>query len=127
MIRPLLLASASEIRLQLLQNAGLLVTAQPARVDEETIRAALEAEQAKPRDIADALAEVKAHCPTAAPGDAEMPLPRSRAPWFSAKRGCSAMSSSPPSPAARTAGTPWTGSGSTPVRAIPLYSRLEPS
>lgn len=60
MIRPLLLASASEIRLQLLQNAGLQVTAQPARVDEEAIRAALEAEQAKPHEIADALAEVKA-------------------------------------------------------------------
>ena len=60
MTRPLLLASASEIRLLLLRNAGLQVTAQPARVDEQTIRHALEAEGATPRDIADALAEVKA-------------------------------------------------------------------
>ena len=60
MSRPLLLASASEIRLQLLRNAGLEVTAVPARVDEEAIKAALVAEAAKPHDIADALAEVKA-------------------------------------------------------------------
>lgn len=60
MMRPLLLASASEIRLQLLRNAGLEVTAAPARVDEGAIRQALEAEGATPRDIADALAEVKA-------------------------------------------------------------------
>jgi septum formation protein len=60
MIRPLLLASASEIRLHLLQNAGLIVTALPARVDEESLRLALAAEAATPRDIADALAEVKA-------------------------------------------------------------------
>lgn len=60
MTRPLLLASASEIRLQLLRNAGLEVTAVPARVDEEAIKAALVAENAKPHDIADALAEVKA-------------------------------------------------------------------
>lgn len=60
MTRPLLLASASEIRLQLLRNAGLEVMALPARVDEEAIRQALESEEASPRDIADALAEVKA-------------------------------------------------------------------
>jgi septum formation protein len=60
MPRPLLLASASPIRLQLLRQAGLDATAQPARIDEATIRDALLAEQAKPRDIADALAEMKA-------------------------------------------------------------------
>jgi len=60
MSRPLLLASASETRLSLLRNAGLTVTALPARIDEESIRAALEAEGAHPRDIADALAEMKA-------------------------------------------------------------------
>ena len=60
MTRPLLLASSSAIRLQLLQAAGLVVTAQPARIDEATIRAALTAEGATPRDIADALAEMKA-------------------------------------------------------------------
>lgn len=60
MTRPLLLASASVIRLQLLRNAGLTVTAEAARIDEETIRQSLEAEQAKPREIADTLAELKA-------------------------------------------------------------------
>lgn len=60
MPRPLLLASSSETRLALLRNAGLEVTALPARIDEETIRQALEAEGAHPRDIADALAEMKA-------------------------------------------------------------------
>jgi septum formation protein len=60
MSRPLLLASASVIRLQLLHQAGIDATAQPARIDEATIRDALLAEQAKPRDIADALAEMKA-------------------------------------------------------------------
>ncbi len=60
MPRPLLLASASTIRLQLLRNAGLEVTAYPARIDEAAIRAGLEREAALPRDIADALAEMKA-------------------------------------------------------------------
>ena len=60
MLRPLLLASGSETRLTLLKNAGLAVTALPPRIDEVTIRAALEAEGAHPRDIADALAEMKA-------------------------------------------------------------------
>lgn len=58
--RPLILASSSTIRLALLANAGLSVTAQPARVDEDAIRNALTAEDASPRDIADALAESKA-------------------------------------------------------------------
>lgn len=58
--RPLLLASASATRLALLRAAGLDVTAHAARIDEETIRRALEAEGAHPRDIADTLAEMKA-------------------------------------------------------------------
>ena len=60
MPRPLILASGSAIRLQLLTNAGLTVTALPARVDEDSLKASLLAENAKPRDIADALAEMKA-------------------------------------------------------------------
>lgn len=60
MSRPLLLASASETRLALLRNAGIAVTAHPARIDEETIRRSFEAEGAHPQDIADTLAEMKA-------------------------------------------------------------------
>lgn len=60
MSRVLTLASSSSIRLQLLRNAGLNVTALPARIDEDMIRAALEADGAHPRDIADTLAEMKA-------------------------------------------------------------------
>lgn len=56
----LILASASETRLALLRAAGVDVIARPARIDEETIRHALEAEGARPRDIADTLAEMKA-------------------------------------------------------------------
>lgn len=56
----LTLASASEIRAQLLRNAGVEIDIQPARIDEETIRASLEADGASPRDLADALAEFKA-------------------------------------------------------------------
>jgi septum formation protein len=54
------LASTSPIRLQLLRSAGLEVEAVAPRVDEETARVALLAEGAKPRDVADALAELKA-------------------------------------------------------------------
>lgn len=56
----LILASASEIRLRLLLAAGLEVRSIPARIDEAAILAALHAEGASPRDIADTLAEMKA-------------------------------------------------------------------
>jgi len=56
----LTLASGSEIRRQLLENAGLKIDVVPPRVDESVLRDSLLAEQTKPRDIADALAELKA-------------------------------------------------------------------
>lgn len=56
----LVLASSSEIRAQLLRAAGLAVEVVPARIDEDLIRPALEAEGASPRDVADVLAEMKA-------------------------------------------------------------------
>lgn len=56
----ILLASASQIRLTLLRAAGIAVESYPARIDEDAIRAALEAEGAHARDVADALAEMKA-------------------------------------------------------------------
>lgn len=60
MTEPIILASNSEIRAQLLRNAGLVFSVVPARIDEDAYRAALQAENASPRDIADALAEIKA-------------------------------------------------------------------
>lgn len=56
----LILASASEIRAQLLRNAGLSIETHPARIDEDMIRRSLQSEGASPRDVADALAEMKA-------------------------------------------------------------------
>lgn len=55
-----ILASGSEIRATLLRNAGLDFEVVKPRVDEEAIRAGLEAEGENPRDVADALAEFKA-------------------------------------------------------------------
>lgn len=55
-----ILASTSPTRLHLLQASGLEVEAVAPRVDESSARDALLAEGAKPRDIADALAEMKA-------------------------------------------------------------------
>ncbi|WP_368345113.1 nucleoside triphosphate pyrophosphatase [Pelagovum sp. HNIBRBA483] len=57
---PLILASGSKIRAQLLEQAGIKATALPARIDEDAIKSALLAEDASPRDIADTLAEMKA-------------------------------------------------------------------
>ncbi len=60
MAAPLILASGSEIRRTLLENAGVQASVQVARIDEETIKTSLLADGATPRDIADALAEGKA-------------------------------------------------------------------
>jgi septum formation protein len=60
MSQPFILASGSAIRHHLLTQAKVEHTVQVARVDEEMVKHALLAEQAIPRDIADALAEMKA-------------------------------------------------------------------
>ena len=60
MVKPLILASSSATRLRLLQAAGLDVTPHNPRIDEAALRGSLEADHANPRDIADALAEMKA-------------------------------------------------------------------
>lgn len=57
---PLLLASTSPIRAALLTKAGVPFETRKAPVDEEALRAGLQAEGASPRDMADALAEAKA-------------------------------------------------------------------
>ncbi|MEH6520573.1 Maf family protein [Sulfitobacter sp.] len=56
----IILASGSAIRTQMLNQAAVKHEVQIARVDEEMIKASLIAEGAPPRDIADALAEMKA-------------------------------------------------------------------
>ena len=53
------LASQSKARQEMFRNAGVVFEAKPARIDEEMITASLLADQAKPHDIADALAEYK--------------------------------------------------------------------
>ena len=57
---PILLASGSATRAALLRAAGVPFEAEAPRVDEEAIRAALAAEGASAREVADALAEAKA-------------------------------------------------------------------
>ena len=54
------LASASPIRRQLLERAGIGVLADPARVDEDEVRSGLDADAVPPREVAEALAELKA-------------------------------------------------------------------
>ncbi len=56
----IVLASRSPTRRMLLQNAAVPFEPADPRLDEDTLKAALLAEQAAPRDIADALAEMKA-------------------------------------------------------------------
>lgn len=56
----LILASASESRARMLRQAGVALETIPARIDEDSVKAALMAEAATPRDIADTLAEMKA-------------------------------------------------------------------
>lgn len=57
---PMILASASTSRARLLRDAAVAFEVVAARIDEESLKAALLAEAASPRDIADALAEMKA-------------------------------------------------------------------
>lgn len=54
------LASASKARAQLLRDAGVPIEVRPVRVDEESVRASLANEKASAREIAEALAELKA-------------------------------------------------------------------
>jgi septum formation protein len=56
----IILASGSAIRTQMLTQAAVPHDVQVARVDEDMIKASMVAEGAPPRDIADALAEMKA-------------------------------------------------------------------
>lgn len=56
----LILASGSAARRRMLEAAGLSFTAEAPRVDEDAAKASLRAEGLKPRDQADALAELKA-------------------------------------------------------------------
>lgn len=60
MTKPLVLASSSAIRRELLENAAVSVEVMPARIDEDAVKTAMLEERATPRDIADALAEFKA-------------------------------------------------------------------
>jgi len=56
----IILASTSDIRAKMLRNAGVAFDAIAARIDEDSVKRALEAEGATPRDVADTLAEMKA-------------------------------------------------------------------
>lgn len=56
----LILASGSDVRRQLLEAAGLQFDIERPRIDEEAAKASLRGERLKPREQADALAELKA-------------------------------------------------------------------
>ena len=56
----IILASGSEIRRRLLENAGVEFEVVVPRIDEESVKQALIGEGAMPRDVADALADLKA-------------------------------------------------------------------
>lgn len=60
MPQPLILASGSSIRAQMLRQAGLEFEVIRPAVDEDMLRDAMLSEGASPRDLADALAEMKA-------------------------------------------------------------------
>ncbi len=56
----IILASGSEIRQRLLRNAGVDFDVTVPKVDESSVKASLLGEGAPPRDVADALADLKA-------------------------------------------------------------------
>jgi septum formation protein len=59
-VTALVLASASPARAAMLTAAGVAFEALPARIDEAALREGLDAERAAPREVAEALAELKA-------------------------------------------------------------------
>ena len=59
-MKPLILASSSPTRAAMLRAAGVTFETAPARIDEDAVKAGFDAEGAAPRDIADALAALKA-------------------------------------------------------------------
>ncbi|SJZ94571.1 septum formation protein [Enhydrobacter aerosaccus] len=59
-VPPLILASTSHSRRQLLANAGLAFRTEPSGLDEEEAKRSLLGERAAPQEIAEALAEMKA-------------------------------------------------------------------
>ena len=59
-ISPLILASTSSSRRQLMANAGLSFEIDPSGVDEEEVTRSLLARRSSPQEIAEALAEMKA-------------------------------------------------------------------
>ena len=54
------LASGSRVRLDMLREAGVEVTVDPAALDEDAVKASLRADGASPADLAETLAELKA-------------------------------------------------------------------
>lgn len=58
--REIVLASGSVTRAQLLRAAGLQIDTLPPRIDEDAVRLAMTRDKARPRDIADRLADMKA-------------------------------------------------------------------
>jgi septum formation protein len=58
--KTIILASASLTRAAMLRAAGLEFSALPARVDEAAVRRAMAEQSIRPRDVADALADMKA-------------------------------------------------------------------
>lgn len=57
---PLILASASQVRRKLLENAGVSFEVSAALIDEQTMKNAMSSQNIAPRDMADMLAEAKA-------------------------------------------------------------------
>lgn len=57
---PIILASGSAIRAELLRKAGVAIRIEQPQINEAALKAALQAEAVAPRDIADALADAKA-------------------------------------------------------------------
>jgi septum formation protein len=67
---PLILASSSQSRAELMRQAGVAFEVRAAAVDEAAVKASMLAEGAPPRDVADMLAELKARRVSARAGAA---------------------------------------------------------